>query len=107
MDEKELMEKWLEEVRALGMVAKGSIRQFRRNCGLKTCKRCASGERHLSHQMTFYQDGKQHSRFVGPSQLEEMKQAIANGRKLEELLVSFGLEYLKMLKDRNKQDNQQ
>lgn len=102
MTEHELMLKWLKEVKEIGMVAKGSIRQFKRNCGLKTCKKCASGERHLSHQMTFYQDGKQHSRFVGPSQLEKMKEAIANGRRLENLMVAIGLEYLKMMKEENK-----
>lgn len=52
----------------------------------------------MSHQITYYLDGKQHSRFVGPTQLEAMRQAITDGRKLEVLLVSFGLEYLDLLK---------
>ncbi len=98
MDEHELLEKYLEELREIGLAGKGSIREFRRNCGKAGCKKCASGERHLSHQMTYYQDGRQHSRFVGPTQLEAMRLAIANGRKVEKLLVRFGLEYLDLLK---------
>jgi len=98
MDEQKLLEKYLAEIKEIGIAAKGSIRQFKRNCGKKSCKKCASGERHLSHQLTYYQEGKQHSRFVGPTQLEAMRQAITNGRKVEELLVRFGLEYLDMLK---------
>lgn len=98
MDEQKLLEKYLAELKEIGIAAKGSIRQFKRNCGKASCKKCASGERHLSHQMTYYLDGKQHSRFVGPTQLEAMRQAISNGRQVEELLVRFGLEYLDMLK---------
>jgi hypothetical protein len=49
--------------------------------------------------MTYYLDGRQRSRHVGPSQLEQMRKAIANGRRLEELLVKFGMEYLDMLKE--------
>lgn len=104
MDEQELLEKYLAEIKEIGLAGKGSIRQFKRNCGKASCKKCASGERHLSHQMTYYQEGKQHSRFVGPTQLEAMRQAIANGRKVEELLVRFGLEYLDMLKGIERQD---
>ena len=104
MDEQKLLAKYLAEIKEIGLAAKGSIRQFKRNCGKASCKKCASGERHLSHQMTYYQDGKQHSRFVGPTQLEAMRQAIANGRKVEELLVRFGLEYLDMLKGVWRQD---
>ncbi len=48
--------------------------------------------------MTYYLDGRQRSRHVDPSQLEQMREAIANGCRLEELLVRFGLEYLDMLK---------
>jgi hypothetical protein len=53
--------------------------------------------------MTYYLEGKQHSSYVGHSQLEQMRQAIANGRELEELMVRFGQEYLVALKNASKQ----
>ncbi len=102
MTEKELMREWLAEIKKIGIVAKGSIRQYKRNCGSKNCRKCASGERHPTHQMTYYIDGKQHSKYIGPTQLEGIQQAISNGRKLEELMVRFGLEYLDILKEKNK-----
>ncbi|MDD5598044.1 MAG: hypothetical protein PHV82_08870 [Victivallaceae bacterium] len=104
MTEKELMKKWFAAVKGTGFIAKGSIRQYKRNCGKKSCPKCASGERHLTYQMTYYKDGRQHSRYVGPTQIEEFRQAIANGRKLEELMVDFGLEYLKILKKQAKEN---
>ena len=96
--ERELLEKWLEAVKLLGPVAKGSIREYKRRCGLKGCKRCARGEGHPTKQLTYYQEGKQKSAFVGPGQFEAFSLAIANGRKLEAMAVEFGLEYLKLLK---------
>ena len=99
MSENELMEKWLKEVKNLGFVAKGSIRKFKRKCNKAGCKKCESGIKHDSHQMTYYLDGKQHTRFVGPKQLEQIRHAIENGRKLEVLLVQYGQEYLKLLKN--------
>ena len=104
MTEKELMKKWFAAVKEIGFVAKGSIRQYKRNCGKKNCLKCASGERHLTYQMTYYKDGRQHSKYVGPAQLEDFRQAIANGRKLEELMVDFGLEYLEILKKKAKEN---
>ena len=98
MEKQELIEKWLAAVKETGIAAKGSIHEYKRNCGSKKCRKCRSGERHPTHQLTYYLEGKQHSRHVGPRQLEQMQKAIANGRKLEELLVCFGLEYLDMLK---------
>lgn len=103
MTEKELMKKWLAEVKKIGFAAKGSIRQYKRNCGSENCRKCASGEGHPTHQMTYYLDGKQHSKYIGPTQLEQIRQAISNGRKLEDLMVSFGLEYLDMLKKANQE----
>lgn len=102
MDKRGLMEKWLRSVKETGIAAKGSIREYKRNCGSGKCRKCASGERHPTHQMTYYLNGRQHSRHIGPSQLEQMRKAIFNGRRLEELLVRFGLEYLDMLKKDNR-----
>jgi hypothetical protein len=103
MTEQELMDKWLKAVQATGFAAKGSIREYKRNCGKKSCRKCKSGEGHPTHQMTYYLEGKQHSSYVGHSQLEQMRQAIANGRELEELMVRFGQEYLVALKNASKQ----
>ena len=102
MEKRELMEKWLKAVKGTGIAAKGSIREYKRNCGSKKCRKCASGERHPRHQMTYYQYGRQRSRHVGPLQLEQMREAIANVRKLEELMVRSGLEYLDMLKENSR-----
>lgn len=100
---KDLMKKYLAAVKEIGISAKGSIHEYKRNCGSRKCRKCRTGERHPTHQLTYYLDGKHHSRYVGPTQLERMRKALENGRKVEELLVRFGLEYLDMLKAENRE----
>jgi hypothetical protein len=102
MDLQELMSGWLEAVKETGFVAKGSIHEYRRNCGRKSCKKCASGERHTAWQMTYYLDGRQRSKYIQEGQLDELRRAIANGRKLEDMMVRFGLEYLDATKKSGK-----
>ncbi len=99
MSEKELLKNFLKAVKLLGPVAKGSLCQFRRKCGKPSCKKCSSGEGHLSYKLTFAKDGSTHTRFVGPTQVDAMRKAISNGRKLEQLILEFGLDYLKQMKN--------
>lgn len=98
MNKNELLENFFDQVKQLGPVAKGSLCAFRRKCGKTSCKKCSSGEGHPSFKLTFVQDGSSHTRFVGPTQVEAMRKAIANGRKLEQLILEFGLDYLKQMK---------
>lgn len=94
MTENEVREKWLEAVNDLGPVIKGSIKEIKAVCGSKKCKKCLSGERHQAFQMTYYLAGKQHSKYIQKGQLELARAALENGRRLEELMTRFGLEYL-------------
>jgi len=98
MSEEELLKNFHAAVKRLGPVAKGSLGQFRRNCGRASCRKCASGERHLSYKLSFVRDGRKRTRFVGPGQVEAMRAAIAGGRELERLILEFGLDYLKLMK---------
>ena len=100
MNEEELLEKWVAEVRKIGPVIRGFVSPFKRKCGKKGCRKCASGEGHPSWQLTFYLNGKHSSRHIGDSQLAKVKSAIENGKRLAQLSVEFGLEYLKFLKNK-------
>lgn len=103
MTEREVREGWLKAVTELGPVVKGSIKEIKAVCGSKKCKKCLSGERHQAFQMTYYLDGKQHSKYIQKGQLELARVALENGRKLEELMTRFGLEYLNATKAAKKQ----
>ena len=97
--EKKLWKSFLNDVKALGQVSKGSLGQFWRKCGLPGCKQCKdNGKGHLSYKLTFKQNGKSCTRFVGPSQVEAMREALENGKKLTDMMLKYGLEYLRIMK---------
>jgi len=94
--------KWLEEVAALYPAAKGSVREVKKGCGYKTCKLCASGEKHQAYLFTYYEDGKQRSHHVPKPKLEALLKALENGRALERLMVKNALSLIKT--DRKKRE---
>jgi hypothetical protein len=93
---------WLEEVAALYPAAKGSVREVKKGCGYKTCKLCASGEKHQAYLFTYYEDGKQRSHHVPKPKLEALLNALENGRALERLMVKNALSLIKT--DRKKRE---
>ena len=52
--------------------------------------------------MTYYLDGKQRSKHIPLALVDDVKQALENGRKLEELLLRTGLEHIEELKANRK-----
>lgn len=84
-------EKWLKAVAGLYPAAKGSMRQVGRNCSRPGCRTCSSGERHPAWLLTYYLDGRQHSKHVPKAMAGRMRKALENGRKIEELMVLAGV----------------
>ena len=87
--------KWVSSVSELYPAVKGSVREVKKGCGYKSCKLCASGEKHQAYLFTYYKDGKQCSHHVPKPKLEELRKALENGRELERLMVENALELLK------------
>ena len=84
----------MRTVAALYPVAKGSLREVRRNCLRPGCATCASGRMHTAWLMTFYLDGRQRSRHVPKTMVKELKRALENGRRLENAMLLSGLAML-------------
>ena len=84
-------EEWIKEMGNLFPVAKGSVREVKKGCGYASCKRCASGEKHQAYLFTYYLKGKQKSHHVPKYRLEDLKKALENGKKVEELMVQNAL----------------
>lgn len=84
-------EKWLKATAGIYPAVKGSMREVRRNCSRPGCKTCSSGQRHPAWLLTYYLDGKQYSKHVPKPMVEEMRKALENGRKLEDLMVLSGV----------------
>ena len=81
---------FLAEASGLWPVAKGSLTQVRRPCIRPTCPVCERGERHPAWIFTFRREGRQRCLYVRPALVETLRQAIRNGRRMEELLTRCG-----------------
>lgn len=100
METQDVEVRWMRKVAKLYPAAKGSLREVRKNCSHPGCKVCSSGERHPAWLLTYYLDGKQCSKHVPKKIVGVMKKALANGRKLEDLMVASGLEVIDAYKKR-------
>lgn len=86
-------------VRGLYPVAHGTLSLVNKRCNSPYCKACKSGEGHPSWIFTFRRDGKQHCMHVQPCHVETVRQAIENGKMLEEAILEEGISLLERLRD--------
>ena len=88
---------FLEKVAGLMPVARGSLAMVRKACGKPGCRACKSGGKHPAWQFVYREGGKQKSRHVPAEFAASMKQAIENGRRLEQAICAEGLRFLDSL----------
>jgi hypothetical protein len=81
---------FLTEIAGLWPVAKGSLAEVRKPCGRKNCSTCGQGRKHPAFIFAFRRDGKTLCRYVPRELVPRLRQAIANGRRLEERLAQVG-----------------
>jgi hypothetical protein len=90
MAERDLKGHFLAEVARLWPVARGSLSYVRKPCIRPNCPACARGDKHPSWIFSFYDRGKQCCLYVPQKLVATLRQAIANGRKVEQLLSECG-----------------
>jgi hypothetical protein len=92
------------EVQKLSPVAAGSLCLRKSPCIRKNCPACAKGERHSSFALYGRHAGKRFSIYVPEELVPEIRVAIANGRRVQELICEAGVRYTQALKaKRNKE----
>ena len=69
---------------------KGSLAQVRKPCVRPHCPACASGKKHPNYLLTFAQGGKRRCLYVPVAMVAQLKRALANGRRIEQLLYQMG-----------------
>jgi hypothetical protein len=82
--------RFLAEVSKLWPVARGSLSYVRKPCVHPNCAACARGDKHPSWIFSLYHEGKQRCLYVPEDLVATLRQAIANGRKAEQLLAECG-----------------
>ena len=88
----------LNLVRNFGPIAKGSLNEVRKSCSRPGCKACKSGAKHPAWLFTYRKDGKAYSLHVPRDLVETVRMAIENGRQLEQLIVTAGVELIRTRK---------
>jgi hypothetical protein len=81
---------FLRTVRSLWPIAKGSLALVRKPCIRANCRACQEGRKHPAFIFSFFQDGRRHCRYVPRDLVPVLRRAIANGRKLERLILKLG-----------------
>ena len=85
---------FLDELAGLWPLAKGSLTEVRKPCIRPNCPACRSGKKHPALLFSFTQDGKRRCRYVPAELAPVLRQALANGRRLEQRLAQLGAELL-------------
>jgi hypothetical protein len=65
-----------------------SLVESLRTCGKPSC-RCASGDKHIGHALTFKEEGKTRSVYVAKDRIEEVRQWVEEHRRVKELLAEI------------------
>ena len=86
---------FLAEVARCWPVAKGSIAEVRKPCIRRGCPACARGDRHPALIFSFLEQGRRRCLYVPRDLAPLVRQAIANGRKIEQILLQAGAELIR------------
>src|SRR5262245_16373829 len=85
-------------VRKLSPVAAGSLSLRKSPCIRKNGPACASGVGHPSYALYGRRNGKRFSIYVPDELVHELRLALANGRRIQELVTEAGIRYTRALK---------
>ena len=88
-----------DAVASLYPVARGSLALVHKPCTNPNCRLCKSGERHPAWIFGYVENGKRKCLHVQPRHVEAVRQAIENGRGLEQMILDGGLELIRRLRE--------
>jgi hypothetical protein len=79
-------------------VALGSLSLRRSPCTRSGCSACASGAQHQSYVLYGLRRGRRFALYVPAEMVPEVRKALANGRRLQELVFDAGFRWVKARK---------
>lgn len=79
-------------------VAEGSLSLRKSPCIRENCQACAKGEGHLSYVLYGREGRRRFSIYVPEELVPEIEKALANGRRLQQLMNEAGVRYVHALK---------
>lgn len=69
---------------------KGSLAQVHKPCVRPNCPACARGDKHPNYLLAFTDQGRRRCLYVPLAMVPTLKKALANGRRIEQLLYEMG-----------------
>ena len=96
-----MQQRFLEQLLALWPALKGSLAQVRKPCIRPNCPACARGDMHPNYLLAFTQKGHRRCLYVPLAMVPVLKQALKNGRRIEQLLYEMGPSLLQEYRAQN------
>jgi hypothetical protein len=90
-----LKAKWLTQMAELWPAIKGSLALVHKPCIRKNCQACANGQKHPAWILAVVTGGKRSSLYVPEALVGQIKQAIKNGRTIEDKLQQAAIQMVK------------
>jgi hypothetical protein len=81
---------FLKKLLPLWPALKGSLAQVHKPCIRSNCPACATGRKHPNYLLAFTHKGKRRCLYVPLAMVQILKRALANGRRIEQLLYDMG-----------------
>jgi hypothetical protein len=85
-----LKQEFARQVQSRWPALKGSLARVYKPCIRKNCPACARGDKHPAWILSFLDRGTRRCMYVPQALVPTLRQALRNGRKLEELLAHMG-----------------
>ena len=93
-------ERFLAQIGRLWPAAKGSVAEVRKPCIRAGCKACAEGRKHRAFILAYKEGKRRRCLYVSAERVAALRVAIANGRRIEQLLSQCGAEMVKQARQR-------
>lgn len=90
-----LRKDFLDELATMWPPFKGSLTQVRKPCIRPQCSACARGDKHPAFLWTFCDQGRRRCLYVPAELVPQVRQGLANGRRLEAWLLALGPAWLR------------
>jgi hypothetical protein len=92
-----------QQIEALWPALKGSLAKVYKPCIRKNCLACARGDKHPAWLLTFTQRRRRRCLYVPLPLVPLIRQALQNGRQLEQLLYRMGPDLVREYRQNRKQ----
>jgi hypothetical protein len=83
-------DQFLAHIASLWPAAKGSVAEVRKPCVRAGCKACAEGRKHRAFILACKEGKRRRCLYVPADKVPALRAAIANGRRIEQLLSQCG-----------------